>query len=81
MCRFSAAPKKYQNAGLQKDFKSRRAPEDIDPFQSGGLNDKDIISVRPSFPRTHNAAVPSAPAFPADLQRDRSRKNKVQTIL
>ena len=84
--RFSAsdsAPKKYQNTGLRKDLKSKRAPEVqdmdvVDPFQSGGLNDEDIISVRPQFPRsTHNAAGHSAVAYPTDVQRDQSLRNKV----
>jgi hypothetical protein len=45
-------PKRYQNAGLQKDFKLelKKLPKDIDPFQSGGLDDKDAISMRPAFP-------------------------------
>jgi hypothetical protein len=38
-----------------------------DPFQSGGLGDEDIISVRPLFPcSTHNVAVCSAVAYPTD---------------
>jgi hypothetical protein len=78
---FDSAPKKYQNAGLQKDLNPKRAPEDIDPFQSGGLDDEDIISVWPSFPCTNNVATihseRSDPAFPADLQCDHSCKNKV----
>ena len=86
---FGSVPKTYNNSGLRKDLKSKRAPssEDmntIDPFQCGGLNDDDIISVRPPFPRTNNAAVSSAcgtRAFRADLQRDYSRKNKVRTLL
>ena len=50
----------------------------VDPFQSGGLNDEDIISVRPQFPRsTHNAAGHSAVAYPTDVQRDQSLRNKV----
>ncbi|KAF8235650.1 hypothetical protein L208DRAFT_1538780, partial [Tricholoma matsutake] len=77
---FDSAPKKYQNAGLQKDLNPKRAPEDIDPFQSGGLDDEDIILVQPSFPCTNNVAAVHSErsdlAFPADLQRDRSCKNK-----
>ncbi|KAF8221913.1 hypothetical protein L208DRAFT_1527612 [Tricholoma matsutake] len=78
---FDSAPKKYQNAGLQKDLNPKRAPEDIDPFQSGGLDDEDIILVQPSFPCTNNVAAVHSKhsdlAFPADLQHDRSCKNKV----
>ncbi|KAH9980445.1 hypothetical protein BJV74DRAFT_887849 [Russula compacta] len=56
---FDSAPKNYQNAGLREDLKSKRAPEIIDPFQSGGLDDEDIISDWPSFPCPHNVAVPA----------------------
>ena len=67
--RFSTAPQRYQNTGLQKDFKLKNTPEDVDPFQSGGLHDEDVISVWPSFPCIHNVtqAVPSALAYPAGL--------------
>jgi len=84
LCRFTtfdSAPKKYQNAGLRKDLQLKRAPEDIDPFQVGGLDDEDIISVWPSFSPTNNVAVHSDVAFPADLQHDHLHKNKVCTLL
>jgi hypothetical protein len=67
-----------QNAGLQKDLKSKKAPEIVNPFQSGGLNDEDAISCRPSFPH-HHAAVPlvTAVQYPQNLQHDHSCKNEV----
>ena len=43
------APKKYQNAGLRKNTTSKKVPEPVDPFQSGGLNDEDADAVRPSL--------------------------------
>ena len=85
-----SAPKRYQNAGLRKDFKSKlkKLPEDIDPFQSGGLDDEDAISVRPTFPppshtsRTSRSLPPAAPlTYPENLWRDLSCKNNVCTLL
>jgi hypothetical protein len=86
-----SAPKRYQNAGLRKDFKSKskKLPKDIDPFQSGGLDDEDAISVRPAFPppsppsrtRTSRSLPPAAPlTYPENLQCDLSRKNNVCTL-
>jgi len=85
-----SAPKRYQNAGLQKDFKlkSKKLPEDIDPFQSGGLDDEDAISVRPAFPlpshtsHTSWSLPPATPlTYPENLQCDLSCKNNVCTLL
>ena len=85
-----SAPKRYQSAGLRKDFKSKskRLPEDIDPFQSGGLDDEDAISVRPTFPllshtsHTSWSLPPAAPlTYPEHLQHDLSCENNVCTLL
>ncbi|KAI0298193.1 hypothetical protein BC826DRAFT_907194 [Russula brevipes] len=77
---FDSAPRKYQNAGLRSDTKAkkaRKAPEVIDPLQSGGLNDEDAISARPSFPRTR-APKMSDPQYP---QRDYLRKNELVEVV
>jgi hypothetical protein len=74
-------PKKYQNAGLRKDLKSKKESEVIDTFQSGGLNDEDTISSRPPFPRSRAPVRLAAVQYPQDLQRDHSRKNEVCQIL
>jgi hypothetical protein len=74
-------PKRYQNSGLRKDLKKNsKAEETFDPFQSGGLNDEDASSTRPTFPQArtqrshpHVRSEPEA----KDLKRDQSRKNNV----
>ena len=77
-----AAPQKYQNAGLRKDFKdvkAKKAEEAFDPFQSGGIDDEDAVSARPAFPQTQ-APAPRArfqPEAGKDLKRDHTRKNDV----
>jgi len=61
-------------AGLWKDFKSKSklAPEDINPFQSGGLADEDVISVRPTFNplSSHSVPQPAPITYPENLQCD-----------
>lgn len=77
-----AEPKKYERSGLRKDLKVKKVEETFDPFQSGGLNDEDASSTRPSFPRTSRIQEPQfelrAPVGKdIDLKRDYSRKNNV----
>ena len=48
------APKKYMNSGLRQDVPAKKpkitkAPELIDPLQSGGLDDEDTHATCPSF--------------------------------
>ncbi|KDR70756.1 hypothetical protein GALMADRAFT_144627 [Galerina marginata CBS 339.88] len=64
-------PKKYQNAGLRKISKPKKAEETFDPYQSGGLNDDDASSTRPVFPRTQGTRpqIRLQPA-PKDLKRE-----------
>ena len=77
------APKKYQNAGLRKDntVKSKSVDsEAIDLYESGGLNDEDIYSERPSFPPSHTQEpVRPSQKYPENLQRNRSRRNEVDS--
>jgi len=76
----SSVPKKYQNAGLRKDLKSKKVLEVSDPFENGGLEDDDIISVRPSFPPPRTRAPrPALQKYPENLKRDESRRNDVGT--
>ncbi|KAF9472995.1 hypothetical protein BDN70DRAFT_967282 [Pholiota conissans] len=75
------APKKYQNAGLRKDYnivqKSRNA-DVFDPFESGGLHDEDITSDRPPLPSSNpRAERVDVQQFPENVQRDRTRRNEV----
>ncbi|KAF8233373.1 hypothetical protein L208DRAFT_894886 [Tricholoma matsutake] len=78
--------KKYQNAGLRNDLKpnskNSKVSEIIDPFESGGLADEDVVSVRPSFPSHANRApVPRArTTYPEDLQRNHLRKNDLVEV-
>ncbi|KAG5640305.1 hypothetical protein DXG03_009295 [Asterophora parasitica] len=72
------APRKYANASLRKNLTAKKAPETINPFYSGGLDDDDIVSSRPpSFPPSHPpSSSHSTPlVFPSGLQRDNSCKN------
>jgi hypothetical protein len=78
-----SAPKKYQHSGLRKDLKLHKAPETFDPLASGGLDDEDGFSVRPTFACTKvpHLGVRSQPLPAAkDLKRDHSRGNDVGTI-
>lgn len=59
-------------------MKSKKLPEDTDPFENGGLDDEDIISARPSFPLPRTQA-PSNQKYPENLKRDESRRNNVGT--
>ena len=80
------APKKYQNAGLRKDStkaRTQRPEEALNPFENGGLDDEDVFSVRPAFPRSRGPAPQiHSHAQPAsqDLKRDYSQKNDVGTF-
>jgi hypothetical protein len=70
----------YQNAGLHKDFKLTKTKESLDSFASGGLDDADILSARPSFPQAtkgHQVRGHSEPEVTnlKDLKRDHSRTN------
>jgi hypothetical protein len=72
-----AVPKKYQNAGLRKDFKSKKL-EVVDPLASGGLNDEDAFSERPKFPPMRaRQPLPQTQKYPENLQRDPSQRNEV----
>ncbi|KIJ91410.1 hypothetical protein K443DRAFT_14424 [Laccaria amethystina LaAM-08-1] len=76
-------PKKYQHSGLRKDLKSHKAPETFDPLASGGLDDEDAFSVRPTFACTKvpHLRVRSQPLPAAkDLNRDHSRRNDLVLI-
>ncbi len=44
------APRKYKNAGLQQDLKTKKTEETFNPFQNGGLDDDHASSVHPKFP-------------------------------
>ena len=77
------APRKYNNAGLRQDLKTKKTEEIVDPFQNGGLDDDHASSVRPNFPRglSRTYAFYGTPPEPEakDLKRDHSRKNNVGT--
>ena len=75
-------PKKYQNAGLRKNSRPKKAEETFDPHQSGGLNDYDASSTRPAFPRTQGPHPQvRLEHAPKELKRDQSRTNNVGTLL
>ena len=77
------APKKYNNAGLRQDLKTKKTEETFDPFQNGGLDDDHASSVRPNFPHAQGlkrtyafyGTLPEPKA--EDLKRDHLRKNNV----
>lgn len=73
-------PKKYPNPGLRKNLKStsKKAPEPIDPFLSGGLQDEDADETRPPYPAANRGHdVPPINRHPPNLQRNYSRQNNV----
>ncbi|KJA18015.1 hypothetical protein HYPSUDRAFT_145626, partial [Hypholoma sublateritium FD-334 SS-4] len=79
----NTSPRKYDNSGLRKAPKTK-TQEIHDPFESGGLDDDDIVSVRPNFPP--NLKAPGRPtrtyAFygkpeTSGIKRDHSQKNAV----
>ena len=79
------APRKYNNAGLRQDLKTKKTEETLDPFQNGGLDDDHASSVHPNFPRARGLsrtyAFYGTPPEPEakGLKRDHSRKNNVGT--
>ena len=77
------APRKYNNAGLRQDLKTKKTEEIVDPFQNGGLDDDHASSVRPNFPHglSRTYAFYGTPPEPEakDLKRDHSQKNNVGT--
>ena len=83
-------PRKYNNAGLRQDLKTKRTEEALDPFENGGLDDDHASSVRPNFPptrglrRTYAFYGTPPPAEPEPekkgLQQDHSQKNNVDTF-
>jgi hypothetical protein len=79
------ALRKYNNAGLRQDLKTKKTEETLDPFQNGGLDDDHASSVRPKFPRARGLsrtyAFYGTPPEPEakGLKRDHSRKNNVGT--
>ena len=79
------ALRKYNNAGLRQDLKTKKTEETLDPFQNGGLDDDHASSVRPKFPRARGLsrtyAFYGTPPEPEakGLKRDHSRKNNVST--
>ncbi|PPQ83817.1 hypothetical protein CVT25_001031 [Psilocybe cyanescens] len=73
-------PKSYKNAGIRKDFESKKSKENIDPLASGGLDDKDALSTHPDFPQAKartQAQNQNQIPLPRtnDLKRDHSRIN------
>ena len=75
-------PKKYQNAGLHKNSKPKKAKETFDPHQSGGLNDYDASSTYPAFPRTQGPHPQVCLEHaPKELKWDQSWTNNVGTLL
>ncbi|KIJ89647.1 hypothetical protein K443DRAFT_126719, partial [Laccaria amethystina LaAM-08-1] len=75
-----AVPKKYQNTGLRKDFKSKKL-EVVDPLASGGLNDEDAFSERPKFPPIcARQPLPQTQKYPENLQRDPSQRNELVQV-
>ena len=73
------APKKYQNAGFWKDFKVQRTEKAFNPFQNGGLDDEDVSSICPAFPRTQGPPPQAWNYEPEakDLKCDHSQRNNV----
>ena len=79
------AQRKYNNAGLWQDLKTKKTEETLDPFQNGGLDDDHASSVCPNFPcaqglsRTYTFyGTPPEPEAKG-LKRDHSQKNNVGT--
>ena len=78
------APRKYNNAGLWQDLKTKKT-EKIDPFQNGRLDDDHASSVCPNFPHAQGltrtyvfyGTLPEPEA--KDLTHDHSWKNNVGT--
>ena len=79
-----SAPKKHMNSSFRKDLgsKLKKAEETIDPFTSGGLNDEDALSDRPTFAHSKAPHLPVRSQHqpdPKDLKRNLSQRNNVGT--
>lgn len=77
----NTSPRKYNNSGLRKNPKTKKTQVVHDPFESGGLNDDDVVSVRPNFPPKPLVRTYAFYGKPekSSIKRDLSRQNAVRS--